>query len=175
MPTNCVQGRRRKISFVPNERRRFRGRVRTHLLEKHETDTNPRPPGHSGPEAVEPGSELELHGRDESLALELGVSLENNLADVDRFRPDAEPLGLNSNVRPRQLSESAEGVEALFVTTLLGEPSRTEGHDEEKAEEDEAGDHLEEEGKSERPLRLDESRAVRDIILITARDEVSFD
>lgn len=139
--------------------------MRTHLLEKHETDSDPRPPGDSGSEAVEPGGELELDGRDESLALELGVSLENDLANVDRFGPNAEPLGLNSNVRPGQLSESAEGVEALFVATLLGEPSRTEGHDEEQAEENESGDHLEEEGKSERPLGLDESSTVRDVVL----------
>lgn len=75
---------------------------------------------------------------------------------------DVEVLLADALVGWRQPTQLRQALEGFFVAALGREPSRGEGQSENTAGEDEAGNHLQEEGKPPGPFSRHESGAVCD-------------
>lgn len=121
-----------------------------HLLEEaHEyRDQGPAPAARAP--GVYPGPEVQLDLGLEGARLQRGVALDLDLAGDPVLGPHAKPFGLDKDVVGAALAELGEHGQGLLVAALHCEPPRAWGHREGTNKEDDAGNHLQSEGDTER-------------------------
>lgn len=104
------------------------------------------------PETVCPRSELEEECVLCPCALEGRVFLGADLSVEADFGLDVHVFLADASVGGGQSAEAAEAVQGFLVAIFGGEPARGEGEEDHARGEEEAGDHLEEEGETPGPF-----------------------
>jgi hypothetical protein len=132
------------------------------LLEEHESDADEGPAEHTSAEHVAPGRDLQLDLAHERRVWvgEVGVLLHDDLTRLDRVRPHADPLGLDSGIVGGETAQAHERLEGVRVTSNLAQPPRRVRQEPKADQHDDAGRHLQSEGQSVAPRVLDVPRSV---------------
>lgn len=121
-----------------------------------------RPSPASSLEAIRPTGNLELQSIHCRPLLELGVSLSRDLLVQCHFRPDVEPLQLNSRVCRWQLSQLRQIEKSFLISALGSQPSGRERQKQDSNAEDEPRNDLNEERQSPSPLAAHVVRSICD-------------
>lgn len=129
------------------------------LLEERDENRNMRAPPAVLPETVRPRRKLEEECIFRALALEGRVFLRADLPVEAHFGLDVHVFLADASVGGWEAAEAAEALEGFIVAVFGGEPARREGEEDYPCGEDEAGDHLEEEGEAPGPFAGHVARA----------------